>query len=117
MLDAIGAVASGRASFGGGRTLSPPRRVHKIYIARPASVISRAESLKFMWGQLATRRRVSDWEGRRPLPGSLKCRACGAEDGNIRGLVLVALKMNHPRVGTIILEANRMNKVLLIAIQ
>ena len=28
MLDAIGAV--GRASFGGGRTLSPPRRVHKI---------------------------------------------------------------------------------------
>ena len=38
-------------------------------------------------------------------------------DGNIRGLVLVALKMNHPRVGTIILEANRMNKVLLIAIQ
>ena len=38
-------------------------------------------------------------------------------DGSIRGLVLVALKMNHPRVGTIILEANRMNKVLLIAIQ
>jgi hypothetical protein len=48
--------------------------------ARPKSVISRAESLKFMWGQLATLRRVSDWKGQRPPPGSLRCRACGAEE-------------------------------------
>ena len=56
--------------------------------ARPASVISRAESLKFMWGQLATRRRISDWEGRRPPPDSLRCRACGTEEENLMHVVV-----------------------------